>query len=452
MHAVVMSLLVLGSAPASMTTPPRVVTLPEALRLAAQNQPDVAIARARLDAVAAERNVAFARWAPSLGMLAEFVGASTNNSTATIISNSAVDIPRVGATATSPPVDWTPRMTTLVALGLRQQVWDFGRTSALTAAAVYATEIERNRLKATQLDLRFSVSQAFYAVLAAQAVLKAATASHERAKVLADFIEASVRLRLRAPVDRARSQADLSRAEANELRAESGLKLARSVLAITIGLDDAEVDASPSDLPASLPVQAYASITSNEHDPMLEIARLRLELRKEESYAVRAQLFPTLFLTGSISTRAGGAPTTAGAVPVGLGGIPNVPNYSFGLVLSWNALDFVAMNRFWATRQNESVAAAEQRAIELRQRGTFYQVQQEYLVSTKTLIAQQKAFAAARSNFEQSEERYKAGLTSLLERSDAENLLTDAEIQLAVGEFQLARARLALERASAEEP
>ena len=52
------------------------------------------------------------------------------------------------------------------------------------------------------------------------------------------------------------------------------------------------------------------------------------------------------------------------------------------------------------------------------------------------------------ANHEQAEARFNGGLGTAVELSDAEALLTDAQIQLAVGQFQLvARARSARARA-----
>ena len=68
----------------------------------------------------------------------------------------------------------------------------------------------------------------------------------------------------------------------------------------------------------------------------------------------------------------------------------------------------------------------------------------------KALTAREKAIQAARSNFDQIVERYRVGLATLLERTDADGLLTNAEIELAVARFQLERARLVLQRAKSE--
>jgi outer membrane protein len=54
---------------------------------------------------------------------------------------------------------------------------------------------------------------------------------------------------------------------------------------------------------------------------------------------------------------------------------------------------------------------------------------------------------AAKANQAQAEARFRAGLGNIVELADAENLLTRAELELAVGLFGVARARAALGRA-----
>jgi outer membrane protein len=87
---------------------------------------------ARLGQAAAR--VPRAQWLPSVGGTAQIVGATVNNSTATVLSNPRVDLPRIGATRISPEPDLKPYASTLVAVGVRQELFDFGRIAAQTAA------------------------------------------------------------------------------------------------------------------------------------------------------------------------------------------------------------------------------------------------------------------------------------------------------------------------------
>jgi outer membrane protein TolC len=66
------------------------------------------------------------------------------------------------------------------------------------------------------------------------------------------------------------------------------------------------------------------------------------------------------------------------------------------------------------------------------------------------LPALQRAVDAATANQAQADARFSQGLGTAVELADAEALLTDTQIDLAVGQFQRARARARLARVIAE--
>lgn len=58
--------------------------------------------------------------------MAQLVGSTANNSTTTLLGTSAVDVPRIGATAVRDGADYQPYPSTAVAAGVRQELFDFG--------------------------------------------------------------------------------------------------------------------------------------------------------------------------------------------------------------------------------------------------------------------------------------------------------------------------------------
>jgi outer membrane protein TolC len=81
------------------------------------------------------------------------------------------------------------------------------------------------------------------------------------------------------------------------------------------------------------------------------------------------------------------------------------------------------------------------------------QVQKSYYaveIARASLPALQRALEAARLNYAQADARFKAGLGSGVEVADAETLLAESEIRLAMGRFELARARAIFGRMIAE--
>lgn len=422
--------------------------LGEALRYAREHHPAVLAARARLAAFRAEAEVPGAQWAPSVGAFAEVVGSTTNNSTTTVINNARVDLPRIGAT----PIvrsggEWTPSPSTLVAVGLRQEVFDFGRIAAQTAAADAATNVEAFRSQAVRLDVDFAVTEAYYAVLAAHAVLKAAESAEERSKTQRDFAKAGVERGLRPPLELTRAEADVARFEVGRVRAHGGLAVARGVFAAAVGVPSPLLDATE-EAPSggALPPLATALAQATSRDPAVLEAQARVALQRAQTKAVGALLRPDLFLTGSFSGRAGGADPPSGEAARYGGWVPHIPNWNVGLVLTLPLYDANVLARRDASRVAESARAAEVRVLEQRQSAAVRQAYTAVEVARTALAALGRSVEAARANQEQADARFRAGLGTALEVADAEALRTDAEIQLAVGAFQVGRARALLSR------
>jgi outer membrane protein len=158
------------------------------------------------------------------------------------------------------------------------------------------------------------------------------------------------------------------------------------------------------------------------------------------------QLVPNLSLTSSISGRAGGAPPAGGGyVPRFNGYLPVVPNWNVGLVLQWQ-LDPVQLARATAQSVRATAAELERADTEIATRQGAREAHQRAVLAEKALPALQRALDAAKVNQDQAETRFKNGLGTILDVSDAEVLRTDAELQLVLGRFELATARARLAR------
>jgi outer membrane protein TolC len=442
--------------PARADEQPQAMTLDEALAYARAHQPSLATARARLAAAAADVGVAKAAWLPSVGALAEIVVATTNNSTTTLIGDGAVTLPRIGATPIKPDLDWTPHASTVLAVGLRQQIYDFGRISAQKAAAQALEAIERERERGAGLDVEYAVVSAYYAVLGARGVLDVAEAARRRAQVNHDYITQAVKSGMRPPIDLTRAAAELERAEVGRIRARAGLRIARSVLAAAIGSPCLEIDAVPTvatQLPALAPPLASAQATADLALSMSPIVRELMAVVRAQEAQTKIQktlLRPSLYLSAAFSARAGGAAPSSGPVPYGDGWLPVIPNYDAGLVLSWPVWDPVVWARKRASETREAVARAQLEAARIAVAHQAEQARQQLLVAAESIPALERAEAAARANHAQAETRLRAGLGTITELADAEAVLLDAQLGLVSGRYQLLTARAALARLLAD--
>ncbi|HYP89854.1 MAG TPA: TolC family protein [Polyangiaceae bacterium] len=441
------------AADSATTAPTGAVSLTEALAFALKNQPEVLAAKARLLAARAAAQVPGAAWLPTVGALAEVVGATTNNSTATVISNAALDLPRIGGTSVATSNDFAPHATTLLGVGVRQELFDFGRIAAETAAASARAAVDEQRARAARLDTILTVTEAYYAVLAARAVLDVATRAQERAQLHRDYAQAGVMSGLRAPIDLTRAKADLTRFAVSRIRAEGSLRVAKSVLAAAVGVAAPELDAKEApDMAGPLPSRYDVQAQARDADPAVRSAIFQARAQRLQTEAIERSSRPNLFVTAAISGRAGGAVASNGVIADGDGWLPSALNYSAALVLEWPIYRGTSRAQAEASRRTEQARLTE---VEVARRAATTRAEQVYRnleEVTATLDALARAADAAKANHEQAEARFRAGLGTSTELADAETLRIDAEIELAVGHFQVAVARAALARAMSEEP
>jgi outer membrane protein len=129
-----------------------------------------------------------------------------------------------------------------------------------------------------------------------------------------------------------------------------------------------------------------------------------------------------------------------------------VQNWDVGLVFSWPLFDQTVRAR----RETSSAQELVRRSEVDETRATVVAAVQQSSVALNTaeqaVPALQRSVAAAQANFAQANARAHAGLSSQIELADADALLVDAEISLALGEFEAARERARLGRLISEAP
>jgi outer membrane protein len=453
----VLLLAVLSVAPAAAQVPS--MSLPEALDYAQQHQPSLKAAQARAQAALAQAAVPWAQWAPRLGATAQVLVGTANNTTASYVGAGGIDIPRIGATASYPSPTaspgWTPYGSTFAGIGFRQELFDFGKIAAQAAVFDAAASAEKSRADVVRLDLELAVKQAYFAVLAAKAILNASEAAYQRAKEERDDVSARVQAGMRSPIDVTRPEADLMRFDAGRIRARGSLATAQAVLAAIVGYPQALLDTSgPAPEATPPPAMKAALERSLEQNPEVQLFEQRLKSQKALSRSVFMELLPDLWATGTFSGREGGATPNGftSYAPAAAGFAPGVPNWDLGVVLSWQFFDLTVLKRRDVSLRGEEAASADLDAVRMTTSSAIQQMYYALDVAKEALPALRRAVDAAKANDDQAHARFKAGLGNAVELADADAVLIDADIQLALGQFESDRARAQLARAIAEPP
>ncbi|HEY1554653.1 MAG TPA: TolC family protein [Kofleriaceae bacterium] len=430
---------------------PRTMSLHEAIAYARAHQPALAAARARVEvAREAAQLPRAARDTPRIALGAE-IGLGTNNNTTTSYGSLDFVIPRIGGTPAYQDESWKPYVSTLAGAGLEQQIYDFGRLAAQADALDHFAAAQDEDAQLADLDLSLLVEESFYAVAGAHAVQRAADAAVARSTSHRDLARAGVDAKLRPPVDLSRAEADLARFQVDSVRARGAVTTAQAVLAAAIGAPDPGIEAGTDDI--AYPVVPPVADTMREldrRDPALRAALDSLDGQRAVTRSIEREHWPDFVFSAGLTGRAGGATVAGASNPAGNGFVPDVPNWDALVLVAVPIFDRTIDVRAATSRRTERVRSAELDAERERLRGATTQAYVDLQVAQSALPALQRALDAARANEDQVDARFKAGLSSSVELADSEALLTDAEIQLAIGQFQLSRARALLARVNAE--
>ena len=436
---------------------PLQMTLAEALDYARHHQPALQAALARVEAAQRSTELPRALWYPRIAATAQILYGSANNSTASYFGAAGVDLPRIGATQAG-SANWRPHVSTLVALGVRQSVYEFGRISALSAVADEQQKAELGRADETRLELLYVVQESFFAVHAARELLASAEAALDRARVLRESAAAGVDSGLRSPIELTRAEAALARFSVGAVRARAGLTVAQGMFAAAVGVPEMLLDAA-GEVPPTAPVPPLAEALQRAVDrsPLVVTARARLTEQRAQSRAIFADLLPDISASATLSAREGGAPPSSGST--GSGGsnrnnglVPKTPNWDVGIVISIPLYDRSTYVRAQVSAALERALDAELADVEERLRAALQQAYVDYDTAMQGLPALEQAVSAGRANCEQAKARFDAAMGTSVELADAQDLLSSAEVALALGRFDCVRARAFLGRLIAEEP
>jgi outer membrane protein len=306
---------------------------------------------------------------------------------------------------------------------LAQLVTDFGRTSALVGSARATAEAQNDVATLTRAQVRLNVREAFYRVLGAEAVLRAAQAAQGNRHLISHQLSVLAESELRSTLDVNFAYVLESEADLVVVRAESTVAQLRAQLATAMG--------------AAQPITASltdAIVPSDTLPPTPEIYLQDARTQRADLNAVEAQQRAASQF--ALSEKRLSYPTlnvlaAAGEVPfhdhtlhdnyAAAGFNLNVPIFNGGL---------------FAARRSEAELEASARNRDVQQiqlqiseqvRDAWYQADEAY----RSLDVTTRLVAQSREALRLAQDRYNAGLGSIVELNEAQLNETSAEITAA---------------------
>lgn len=388
--------------------PGQSLTISQAEQLAMKNNPRIAVAR--LEALAEGQVTREARSAE----LPELAGNLT-----------AVE-PKAGSRMTAGGLN-NPVLYERAAAGvtLRQMITDFGRTRNLVGSANLRAKAEASAQMATADDVTFAVDEAFYHALSTQAVLKVAADTVVARKTTADQVSALTAAKLKSTLDLSFANVDLAQAKLLLVDAENANQDALTTLNALLG-NEREVaytlvDETPKS-PAVAPEDAGPLVAEAfARRPDLQSLDEQYAAAKKFSAAEHDLWRPTVTALGVV----GDTPARADQITTpwygGVGVNVSVPLFN-GFLYSARAKEADLR----ASAANEQVQALRQ-AIARDVRATVLAAQSNFerIAVTGQLVKE------ASSAFDLAQTRYKIGLSSMVELSQAQLAETQAQIAYA---------------------
>ena len=301
-----------------------------------------------------------------------------------------------------------------------QLITDFGRTQNLAASASFSAKAEQQNALATRQQILLAVNQAFFNALQTHAVLKVAEETVSARQVVADQIGALAKNKLKSDLDLSFANVNLAQAKLLQLDAQNNDKAALANLSAVLGYpsvhefvlqDVAETAAPP---PGDVDGLISAAFTTRP-----ELLALDFQYRSAQKFktAERDLMLPSLRAVGTV----GGAPVRNDHLPSWYGAVGA-------------NLDIPVFNGFlYSARAHEAdlrSQAARDRLADLRNR-ISRDVRTSWLSANNAfqrLAVSQQLLEQAQLALELAQARYKLGLSSIVELSQAQLQATQAEI------------------------
>ena len=416
-----------GVPPAAVGHP---LSLDEAIAIALETQP---LIQARLsDYLAAAYRVdqAFSPLLPQLGASVTLARTQSAQQSSGLRVGTGGLIVSTGQPRTVTTIR-DPAENTRAVVSLSQVLFDFGKTFASTDAARRLAEQAQENVELQRQLITLAVKESFININFARRLIRVQEQALERADLNLRSARGFFEVGTRPKSDVARAEVDVANARLDLIRARNAEQVARVGLNTAMGI---AADA-PTDVQDNL---VYEETTVNRGQLLGEALAQRPEykqarLRVSEAEARMRRAFRDFFPDVTANAFYGGTRTDLNEI------------WEVGVALSWTIFD--GGNRIARFRETKASVESAQATVRSTELDIAREVEQAQLIvneGRERIAAAQVAVASAQENFRLAQGRFDAGVGTILELTDAQLFLTQAqntEAQ-ALADYRIAVARL----------
>jgi len=402
-----------ASAPQAGTGVPTQLSLKDAEALALKNNPQVSVAR--LIALASHQVTREARsnlWPTAVGDITGVDAQAGSRITVGVLNNPSV-YERAAAGV------WVSQLIT-----------DFGRTTNLISSANYSEKAENQNAAATTQQILLAVNKAFFNALQAQAVLTVAQQTVKERQTVADQVGALYKSKLKSELDFSFASVNLAQAQLLLLDAQNNQNATLATLSMVLGFPTQQnFQLVEETTPIAPPPGNVDDLIATAFTMRPEILSLQFQYQSAKKFqtAERDLLFPNIRAMGGVGVTPVGNPVVAPSA--------SAFNNTYGVVGA--NMEIPLFNGFLFTaRAREASLRAQATDERLRDMRDLISrdVRTSWLNATtayQRLAVTQQLVDQAKLALDLAQSRYKLGLGSIVELSQAQLQETQAEITYA---------------------
>jgi len=313
---------------------------------------------------------------------------------------------------------------------LSQLITDFGRTHNLVASSSLQAKAAEQNAEATREDIVFATDLAFYNALEAQATFQVANSTVQERQNVGDQVTALTKSKLKSTLDQSFAEVNLSQAKLlvldSQNQADAAMASLNDILGMTTNHSYHLVDDPVVSAPIADSVEAVIALALQQR-PDLKALRLTHDADVRFSHAQHEQLLPMVSAQGVVGAAPVGSSTYFLQNWYGAAGV-NVR------IPIFNGFKFHAE----AAEADLRAKASDEQSRQLTDR-IVRDVRTAWL---STMTAQQRMSVTAEllkeanTALDLAQTRYRLGLSSIVEFSQAQLQQTQAQIEDANARFE----------------
>jgi outer membrane protein len=306
-------------------------------------------------------------------------------------------------------------------IAVSQLITDFGRTMNLVSSSQYQEKAADQNAVATVQQIVLVVDQSFYNTLETKALLSVAEDTVKARQLFADQIQALTDAKLKSDVDLAFAKVDLARAKLLLLDAQDNYEASLSTLSAILGYPDRQkFDPVEPPVPVTPPAPNADPLIQQALDLRPEVRSLRNEVIAAEKFdrAEHDLWWPTVSAMGVV----GGAPVRD----------PNITSWYGAAAVNVNIPVFNGFLFNARAKSADLETQTQQKKLQDLQDNVARDVRNSWLDTNhayERLSVTEQLRQEADLALELAQARYKLGLGTIVEFSQAELQKTDADIQ-----------------------